>query len=239
MRTGLALLVFGVLGCSQAGPGTVDEKPPGTPTPPTVEPTVEPTTVEPTAEPKVEPTAEPKVEPSAVAITVMMTAATLADDCGGGPNTAPQAPRAKAATKRKSSHKRDRAKSSSAGARRCEQSSIQLAIASPAGTQPAVVAVRSVELFAESGTSLGKLEARAPSLWSDTEGYAPWNQTITPAQDLSVSYALSAPDWTKVADRWNQTYTVKAVVSIGGADRNVEQTVEVEAPTSLPGNIKT
>jgi hypothetical protein len=76
-------------------------------------------------------------------------------------------------------------------------------------------------------------------VWADAEGYSPWDQHIEPGQDLSVSYALSQPDWSAVQDRWNQTYTVKAVISISGTDQTVEQRVEVTAPTSLPPGVKT
>jgi hypothetical protein len=223
MRTRFAFVLVGVLGCTKSGPGTVDQVAPVTPSPPRVEPEGEPD--------------DPAVA-VAPAITVQMTAATLADDCGGGPNTPPEAQPVKAATKLEKSDQAPR-ESKAKGKRRCEQSSIQLAIAAPAGAKPAEVAVKSVELSLESGASLGKLEARAPSVWSEEDGYTPWNQSIEPGQDLSVSYALTQPDWTKVEDRWNQTYTVKAVLSIGGSEETVQQTVAVDAPTSLPPGVKT
>lgn len=130
---------------------------------------------------------------------------------------------------------RSRAKSS----RACEQSSIQLAITSPAGADPADVAVTSVELLLESGKSVGMLTTRAPSVWSGDDGYKPWNEKVEPGQDLSVSYATTQPDWSQVEDRWNQTYTVKAVLSIAGTAQTVVQSVVVRAPTSLPPGVKT
>ncbi len=237
MRNRLALALVGVLGCTSSGPSSVDKTGPVTPATPRVAPETAPA---PTPEPTPEPTPTPKPDPevASAAITVQMTAATLADDCGGGPNTPPQAPPVKAAAQRE---RRDGApgKSRSRAKRRCEQSSIQLAIVAPQGAEPAAVAVKSVEVFLESGEAIGTLEARAPSVWSDAEGYMPWDQKIAPAQDLSVSYAVSQPDWSKVDDRWDQTYTVKAVVSIAGEDRALEQQVEVDAPTSLPPNVRT
>lgn len=212
---------MGALGCTS--PGSVDKAEPVTPASPSVEPD---------AKPEV----EPERDPVAPAISVEMTAATLADDCGGGPSTPPPAPSAKAATKLEKS---DEAHAKSKAKRRCEQSSIQLAITAPAGAEPAELAVKSVELLLESGASIGKLEARAPSVWSEADGYMPWNQSIAPGQDLSVSYALTQPDWSKVEDRWNQTYKVVAVLSIGGSDRTVQQSVAVDAPTSLPPGVKT
>jgi hypothetical protein len=224
VRTRFVFALVGVLGCTTSGPSSVDKAEPVTPTP---------TQALPDTKPEALPNTKPEV---ASAITVEMTAATLADDCGGGPNTPPQAPPVKTAAKREKS---DEAPSKSKAKRRCEQSSIQLAIAAPAGAEPAEVAVKSVELFLESGTSIDKLEARAPSVWSDADGYMPWDQSIEPGQDLSVSYALTEPDWTKVQDRWNQTYTVKAVLSIGGSEETVQQIVAVAAPTSLPPGVKT
>jgi len=223
MRTRFVFALVGVLGCTASGPSSVDKAEPVTPTSPEVEPGIKPGV-------------EPPGDAVAPAPTVEMTAATLADDCGGGPNTPPEAPPVKAATKLEKS---DEAPRNSKAKRRCEQSSIQLAIAAPADAEPAVVAVKSVELFLESGASVGKLEARAPSVWSDEDGYTPWDQSIEPGEDLAVSYAVTEPDWTKVEDRWNQTFTVKAVLSIGGSDKIVQQSVAVDAPTSLPPGVKT
>lgn len=220
MRARFVLVLVGMLGCTKSGPGAADEGQPIAPT-----------------QPQVEPAVEPDVEPVTAAISVEMTAATLADDCGGGPNTAPLVP-AKAA-KHKSDEGPPDPGAKAKAKRRCEQSSIQLAIVAPAGAEPAALAVRSVELFGESGALVGKLEARAPSVWSEADGYTPWDQGIEPGEDLSVSYALTQPDWSTVDDRWNQTFTVKAVVSIAGDDRTVQQTVAVAAPTSLPPGVKT
>ncbi|MCX4244773.1 hypothetical protein [Paraliomyxa miuraensis] len=226
MHTRVVFALVGLLGCTKSGPKTVDE----------VEPSAPPqSVVEPDEPPEGRSDGEPEGTVAAATITVQMTAATLADDCGGGPNTPPREPPMKA--KRSKSDAGLSAKSKAK--RRCEQSSIQLAIVAPEGARPAAMAVRSVELMLESGTSLGMLEARAPSVWSDADGYLPWDQKVEPGQDLSVSYALTQPDWSKVEDRWNQTYTVKAVLSVDGDDQTVQQSVEVDAPTSLPPNVKT
>lgn len=220
MRNSLAVVVVGLLGCT---PSSVDETPP-----------VSPTQHEP--EVNVEPDPEPVEEPKASTITVHMTAATLADDCGGVPNTRP---RMKASKATMGMVKGDRSKAKRKAKRRCEQSSIQLAITAPADAAPADLAVKSVELLLESGKSVGELQARSPSVWTDADGYTPWNEKVEPSQDLSVSYALSQPDWSKVDDRWNQTFTVKAVLSIAGADQTLEADVTVAAPTSLPPGVKT
>ena len=233
MRKGFAVvLVCGLFGCSQASQPSGDEKAPVSPSQP--QPDDDPSPVA-QADPDPDPEPDPQPVAAASPIEVHMTSATLADDCGGGPNTRPKKMRA---AKGASRIKGDRSRKAKAK-RRCEQSSIQLAITAPADAEPASMAVKSVELFLESGDSIGTLDVRAPSVWTDDDGYAPWDEKVEPAQELSVSYALTQPDWSKVADRWNQTYTVKAVLSIAGADQTLEHDVVVDAPTSLPPNVKT
>jgi len=170
-----------------------------------------------------------------------MTAATLADDCGGNRPPAPPKQHAKAEAKSKAKANPDLKGDSARGvaARACEQSSMQLAIDAPAGAMPGELHVKRVELFDETGASLGELTASAPTRWLDLESYVPWDQRIEPGHELAVSYALSQPSWRGVKDRWNKTYVVKAVISVGGADQTVQQSVEVSAPTSLPPGVKT
>ncbi len=230
MRRGLALVVVGLLGCSPTGPSSADEQPPVSPSQPEATPELEAI-----PEPDVAP--DPAPDPQAATVAVLLTAATLADDCGGAPNTKPAAP----APKRKSKLKGDlpaRAKGKRAK-RRCKQSSIQLAITAPQDAAPTQIAVKSVELLLASGDSVGMLQTRDPSVWSDPDGYAPWDEKVEPGQDLSVSYAVSSPEWDGVKNRRSQTYTVKAVVSIAGSDQTLEQNVVVDVPASLPPNVKT
>ena len=88
------------------------------------------------------------------------------------------------------------------------------------------------------GRSVWRRHARraesASGVRIEADGYVPWDQRIEPEEDLSVSYALTQPDWSTVEDRRSQTYTVKAVISIAGNDRTLEQDVEVAMPTSQP-----
>lgn len=165
-------------------------------------------------------------------VTVTMTAATLADDCGGGaPVPAPP----------KKSDRQDSSARHGARARRaCEQTSMQLAIVAPVGVAATSLRVKSVELFDENDVRVGKLTPRAPTRWSATRGtYEAWNESIAPTESLSVSYALSQPDWAAVTERWNKTFTVKAVITVGGSDQTVEHDVFVAAETSLPPNVRT
>ena len=178
-----------------------------------------------------DPPPAPAPPPVAAKITVTMTAATLADDCGGTPpTTAPK-------TAKQKSEKADDVDSRSMAKRRCEQSSMQLSVIAPAGAA-SELKVKKVELYDEKGALVGELTARSPTVWKDS-AYQPWDQKIAAAQELSVSYALSQPNWSAVANRWNKTYVVKAVIVIGGADQTVQKDVHVSAPTSLPPNVKT
>ena len=231
MRKALAVVVVGLLGCSPAGPTPADEKPAVLPSQPEAEPIPDPDVAE-----------DPVPEPAAADIVVLMTAATLADDCGGTPNTKPQpAPKPTAARKEKSKLKGDRAADSKAkqAKRRCKQSSIQLAITALPDAVAAKISVKSVELLLASGESVGMLTTQAPSVWSDPDGYQPWDENVEPGQDLSVSYGVSSPEWDQVKDRRSQTYTVKAVISVAGSDQTLEQNVVVDVPASLPPNVKT
>lgn len=158
-------------------------------------------------------------------VRIELTAVTLADDCGG---TAP-------ATKAKSALKADAR--SGAQRRRCEQTSMQLSITADGASR---IKVKSVELFDDSGKSLGKLTPRTPTRWSvDRSMYEAWDETVSANSTTSVSYVLAQPDWNRIGNRWNRTYTLKTVVSIGGVDRVAQKDVMLSAPTSLPPNVKT
>lgn len=193
----------------------------------------------------------PNRPPAATAgkVSVVMTAATLADDCGGTPpwSEPPPVPATPApvvkdkSAKQDSAYDPDEGKSKSKGSmarRRCEQTSMQLAVISKGGA-PTQLHVKKVELFDPSGASLGELVASKPTRWSDKSTYDAWDETIAPDQTLSVSYVLAQPNWDSVKDRWNKTYTVKAVVTVGSGDQAVQAEVEVRAPTILPPNVKT
>lgn len=180
-----------------------------------------------------EKTPAPKVAPKPPKPTtrVELTAVTLADDCGG---TTPMGPPAKAIVK---PGKANKAKADSRARRRCEQTSMQLAITA---ADAARLHVKSVELFDESGKSLGTLTATKPTRWSETTGiYEAWDESFAASTTLSVSYVLSQPNWDSVANRWNKTFTLKTVLSVGGVDQTAQKDVTLTAPTSLPPNVKT
>jgi len=223
MRTGYAWVLAGLLACTKAGP-TQDS----------VEPPREPTFSQPP---------EAKMPPPAPTPTVKvtMTAATLADDCGGvAPPPAP-APTAPPAPGARSEQEGDQSASRSrrAAKRACEQSSMQLSVIAPAGAAASQLTVKKVELFDDKGALVGALTPRAPTVWTQDGTYTPWDQKVAAGQELSVSYALSQPPWGDVTERWNRTYVVKAVITVGGTDRSVQFDVHVAAPTMLPPDVRT
>jgi hypothetical protein len=176
---------------------------------------------------------------AATKVTILMTSATLADDCG----TPPPA-KAKSATwaKDEVAAKADMDDTSRKAKRKrsCEQSSMQLSVKSDATGGAATLAVKKVELFDDQGKLLGELTPRDPGVWApDGSSYNAWDQRVAPGTELSVSYALSQPPWGTVTERWNRTYVLKAVVTVGGTDQAVQHEVHIEAPTFLPPNVKT
>lgn len=208
----LALLFVLVAACTKAG----KESPPGEPM---------------QARPAVAPIPAPaKVTPAKTATRIELTAVTLADDCGG---VAPVRKQEKAALEAKSKAKQDMARAE----RRCEQTSMQLSIiAGDAGN----IQVKSVELFDDAGKSLGTLAASKPTRWSDGSGiYEAWDEKVAAGSTNSVSYVLAQPQWDRIGNRWNRTYTLKTVVSVGGVDQTAQKVVTLTAPTSLPPNVKT
>ncbi|HUS31284.1 MAG TPA: hypothetical protein VMZ53_22390 [Kofleriaceae bacterium] len=177
------------------------------------------------------------IPPPKLATRVELTAVTLADDCGGAPPASPPVKTERAETATKAKSKADSATFEGARMRRCEQTSMQLTIIAAEGSK---IQVSSVELFDDKGTSLGTLTASRPTRWSDASGtYEAWDESVTAGSTTSVSYVLTQPKWDHIGDRWNKTYTVKTVLSVGGVTQAAERNVTLTAPTSLPPNVKT
>ena len=123
--------------------------------------------------------------------------------------------------------------------RRCEQTSMQLSVTV---FEKTTIAVKSVELFDDTGKSLGALSASKPTVWSLANStYEAWDQTAVPGPESSVSYVLSQPAWGSIGDRWNRTFTLKTVITVGGKDIPQEKSVQLNlsAHTSLPPGVKT
>jgi hypothetical protein len=117
--------------------------------------------------------------------------------------------------------------------RRCEQTSMQLAIAGNAETD---VHIKSVEVFDEGGKSLGVLTASKPTRWVDASStYEVWDEKIAAGQTARASYVLSQPGFVERYDSHDRTYTVKVVASVGGVDQPLQTTVMVVGqPAPVP-----
>jgi hypothetical protein len=167
--------------------------------------------------------------------TVTLTSVTFADDCGGTAPSAPppstsQAPASPAVVAPSEARPQDQAESMER--RRCEQTSMQLAIGALADTE---IHIKSVEVFDESGKSLGTLTAAKPQRWADAPAaYEAWDEKLVKGTTARVSYALSQPTIDRYDSR-DRTYTVKVVASVGGADQPLQTTVMVVGqPPAVP-----
>jgi hypothetical protein len=213
------------------------------------------TEVEPTIMQVKPATPSPKMAPAPAKVVVAMTAATLAEDCGGtAPTTAPTPPtpptkfakppsggRAQSETTRDEPEATTARGYAGARARRaCEQTSMQLSVITSPGYAPTSIRVKKVELVDDTGKLIGVLNSGSPTVWSDADGmYTAWNQTVAPDAKLAVSYALSKPDWTGVKDRASHSYVVRAVIVVGGSDQTVQREAHIWAPTIMPPNVRT
>lgn len=179
--------------------------------------------------------------PATGKISVQLTSATLGDDCGEG-EPLPSSPPALAPKKKASSeYMEDRpGQGASRAARRaCEQTSLQLAIVAPADGAPTSLRVKKVELYDDKGKLVGVLTPRTPRVWTASGAYESWDQKIAPGTALAVSYPMTKPDWAKVRNRFDRTYTVKVVVSIGNADQALQHDVYLAGEARLPPDVVT
>lgn len=119
----------------------------------------------------------------------------------------------------------------------CQQSNLQLALTSTAGTGQAkivVVAVRIVD--PGTGKLLDEVSSREPRKWlSDT--YQTWDELVSPSASLTVSYKLSAPDWPAIESQTTASrlgpgpvYRIEVELLVDGVSR----TIKLEGVTREP-----
>lgn len=212
MKPSWFLLALALTGCSSSAV-TVDD------------PTTESTGG--VAQPEVTTTSTP--QRAGLDVSVVLTAATLADDCGGSSGARPPPVLSKG-------DRQDIEPNRAKAKRRCEQTSMQLSITSAPGNGPARVLVKKVELFDSSGKSIGVLSSSDPTVWDESGAYVPWDERVAPSSTIAVSYALGQPVFAE-GDGRDQTYTVKALVSVDGVDRSLSQ--ELSTRTARPPMVKT
>jgi hypothetical protein len=166
--------------------------------------------------------------------TVTLTSVAFADDCGGtAPQQAPIAPAASTMRVAPADEAAPAKASDVAARRRCEQTSMQLAIAAAAET---TVRIKSVEVFDESGKSLGLLSASKPTRWIDARSaYEAWDEMVVAGETARASYVLSQPGFVDRYDSHDRTYTVKVVAAVGDVDQPLQTTVMIVAqPAPVP-----
>jgi hypothetical protein len=180
-------------------------------------------------------------------VTVELAAVTLGDDCVPVPPPATKTP-AKPA-KPPASPAQPRAIPSPADCggpncgpvgQQCEQTSMQLAITTPAGFAATTVTIKRVELLDPKGKVLEVLSARVPQKWTPDGTYAAWDEKLGAGATVRAMYALTAPNWDKLTNgRWNahtKTFQLRVTVAIGTASKTVEKQAITAAriPPAVP-----
>lgn len=120
------------------------------------------------------------------------------------------------------------------GSRRssCEQTTMQLSI--KAAASATTIQIKRVELLDRTGKQVGVLTPRRPTRWTDGGEYLPWNEQVASQQQLTASYALSAPNWDDVPGGKDAAapYRVRVTIAIGDEERTFDKPamLSVEAP---------
>ena len=183
--------------------------------------------------PEPTPPTETATPPKTAAITVQMTAATLANDCA----PAPAAAQAQGLTETRDGE--SMREGDSADDYACQQSSMQLSVVAAADSPRLQLTVTKVEFFDDKGTMLGPMIPRTPTVWTDEGTYRAWDESILGGQELSVSYTLSEPPWHKVGSRWGQLFVLKATITANGEEQIIQRNIEVTAPSIYPVDVET
>lgn len=190
------------------------------------------------------PTTTSPVKPPAGAIVVDLASVSLADDCGTGARPADPVQPSPASSSRPDPATvpgalgQESSDGSSQGERVCEQTTMQLSIKAGAA---AAIHIKRVELLDRAGKVVGTLTPRSPSRWVDS-AYQPWNERVEAGQDVTASYALSAPSWDTLPGGRDPSavYRARVTISIDGEDRTVDKAATIEGPAlPLPDGVVT
>ncbi|MBN8613091.1 MAG: hypothetical protein J0L92_21045 [Deltaproteobacteria bacterium] len=105
----------------------------------------------------------------------------------------------------------------------CTQSTLQLHITASAEGTEVPFEIVSVRVTDSDAALVGSLTTRNPRVFTE-DSYSPWDQTIAPSDDLSVTYDTSAPDWYASGARygWGTVYHVEVVVRVDGVERTLQ-----------------
>jgi hypothetical protein len=176
----------------------------------------------------VTPTTQFPVTAGSPPITVTLSGATLAEDCGSATSTTSSTPPSSIGRGAGSC-------TSTATDCGCVQSMLMLNVVAGAGQGNLSFAIEKVTVVDDQDASItSMLTTRAPQTFANNV-YAPWTEVIAPNANLSVSYSMTAPDWSSLglATTYSATYRIDVVVSVGGVARTVSlDGVSREAPIS-------
>lgn len=180
--------------------------------------------------------------PPGSAPTLELAAVTLADDCGPPPPSSPPVTPAKPADEAPRSEAPAKPGRAAPGYRgHCNQTSMQLAIKTPADMKPVMVKIKKVELLDEKGKLLEVLTSRAPRVWAPNSQYVAWDEKLGGGVTLQAMYDLNMPNWDKLTNgRWNahtKAFQVRVTVAIGNANKTVEK--QSITPVRLPPPVPT
>lgn len=110
--------------------------------------------------------------------------------------------------------------------RRCEQSTVQLAVRSEQAGTFRVEAIRILD-GARRGVA-GTTTLRQPTRWGDAGGYQAWDQRVSPGVDMQISYKLGdleLPDANKLAsaefNAYSGPFMLELDVSIDGRRQTI------------------
>lgn len=167
-------------------------------------------------------------------IVVDVASVALAQDCGDQAMPPPEAPQAnrKAPAAGESAPEDKVGSMSQSRQESCDQTRMQLSIKAAGAAK---IQIKRVELLDASGKVVGHLRPRTPSKWID-DSYQAWNEQVVAGDQVTASYALSAPNWEELGGRNpSVTYRVRVTVAVGDEERTIDKAASttVEAP-ALP-----
>ena len=180
-------------------------------------------------------TTSPVKPPAAGAIAVDLASVSLAEDCGKGAQPADPVHASRPNPANDSASEADSAEGEAA----CEQTTMQLSI--KAGGNAGAIRIKRIELLDSTGKVVGTLTPRSPSRWVDGN-YQPWDQRVAAGQNLTASYALSAPSWDQLPGGRDPSavYRARVTISIDGEDRTFDKQATIEGPAlPLPEGVVT
>ncbi len=171
-------------------------------------------------------------------VAVELASVTLADDCGDyGYMPPPSKPPPDPKAERREAASQDVANESTAKVYRgCSQTSMQVSFSSD---HAASVTVKKVELLDGNGKYIQDLTPRMPMRWNGS-GYEKWDEKLEPTKPLSASYALAAPNWTKLGGRLeaqSKKYHLHVVIDAGGSDHSLDK--QTIAPVVMQPDVVT